>query len=633
MESEGGSKQEWTEEQLARVAKDRKGAQKYLPSKRAPSLDRDAYPTLDPTKPENIHRAWGELTITGTGLAGRSFYLRADQTKYGEAQIRNRPAYFNIQGDLDTLGKRIKGHFPQLTARTTMLGDVLGMPIAEYYGNIYNLEGLIRRKEWLYSEALLAGLRFVAQDFGDAVWIPKAQGMQLNQVFDNGPREAEKIRHRRFLIIPLYQNSHWSLGIYDQQTHYAYYWDSLVGKEASERAHTWWTNIDYFLAMNGVVMPKYPPHISYESTTSQQGAWECGLFVLEHARVFMRERLGDTQEDVSQDWADCDIYKKAMAARKDNHIQDTMIAIWLKALRTELGSETPLRNPPTPTIAWDDRTAKTDQTSNAGANGIPQADPPLPPGTDPDQPFDATGRLSPMGMEPSLVSEEEVEEPPAKKAKIALPEATTATPAVAITPRTLGAILPKVTARGKTAPVKKKVTITKEKAVAIPPKSPKPVKKYILDDDEEEDVSSVEEDTPPISAEKPKRTRSKSTPIASPATPRLSKSRKTVLLKPTLFLKGTTKKIRPGDKTTPADEPDTDQKAEEGSDVGGRPTYDHQKSPLRNLSPAHEDGWRGWEYLEDKWAAKQPDPAKARAQQIKARKARARARQTDDEAS
>jgi len=266
----------------------------------------------------------------------------------------------------------------------------MGMHAGEYFANIYNLEGLILRNEWLVSDCIMAGLRFILQDLQALVWIPKYEGMTLGQRYVLPNDEINLIRKRRFLVIPVFGEDHWMLGVYDQSAHLARFWDSLQDYKGRQRGKKWARGLEQFLVQCGIEAPSRPVELEFALFTSQRGNWECGLFVLENARVFFREfKEGDQSKTI--DWAESALYgdkSNPYNIAKGEDPQNAMIEFWISSLRLELGCVDALRTPDAPTVEWDDRLrdltiSNTDAPEHLGKPPLPQ-DTPMKSVEDPD---------------------------------------------------------------------------------------------------------------------------------------------------------------------------------------------------------------------------------------------------------
>ena len=154
------------------------------------------------------------------------------------------------------------------------------------------------------------------------------------------------IRTRRFLIYPLHQHNHWCLGIYDQAHHDAYFFDSFLGGSPA-RCIRWAEELlEDWLKEQGISVPtRKALTIQSVQITTQRAYWECGLFLLENARVFLREQhLHRTEPAI--DWADSEVYK----GREGSDPQDLIWELWITMIRKEIGNGTALRTPEAPQI-------------------------------------------------------------------------------------------------------------------------------------------------------------------------------------------------------------------------------------------------------------------------------------------
>jgi hypothetical protein len=154
------------------------------------------------------------------------------------------------------------------------------------------------------------------------------------------PRQARGCRWWVFLCHRF--GGHWTLAIHDQAAEITFHFDS--SKESSRQ--------DQEQFLQDRIRPILETTLEYAdestwspiavNTTSQAGQWECGLWVVEYARIFFQEfwgRLLAGHSEIKLSMTRCYWGDNLTTAKK------RMLYLWLEFCRTMLGqrADTPLR--------------------------------------------------------------------------------------------------------------------------------------------------------------------------------------------------------------------------------------------------------------------------------------------------
>lgn len=181
--------------------------------------------------------------------------------------------------------------------------------IATYCLNLFNLEGQLANQEWLDDVGLTTGLRMML--FGlpevyttDVIFNSRQDKGDPTKTFAS-KRTCDK---RWWVMAANRNNNHWMLLILDRDksVNTLYVLDSLGdGDNATGLAREWleWSKPARIAAETDGATAT--PAIQFVQQTPQYTNWSCGLHVIDFARVFFRECMGDGARVLSVvDWVD-----------------------------------------------------------------------------------------------------------------------------------------------------------------------------------------------------------------------------------------------------------------------------------------------------------------------------------------
>nr|ACD86394.1 hypothetical protein [Podospora anserina]CDP30653.1 Putative protein of unknown function encoded in transposon Grenouille [Podospora anserina S mat+] len=260
----------------------------------------------------------------------------------GDHVVGRRPDWINTtfveQFSIDT----IKYLFPGL--RITTPPDrthIYGIHVASLTCAMYDLQGQLEAKQWLTSSVLTCALRYSLQGILErCIWIP---GEPLNPVMMKSsmrfflPNDNHNAFDRRYWVLPIHVNngSHWAVGIYDVATGILVYMDSSKD----------WKGYQANAISCLVSYIRHAFHCSLDvkvrrpACGEQGGAWECGLWVLEHCRTYFQGGVSYGEEEdltVVKAWRGDRCYRDCktvgVAGKK-------MMRLWMAYVKRSLGCE------------------------------------------------------------------------------------------------------------------------------------------------------------------------------------------------------------------------------------------------------------------------------------------------------
>jgi hypothetical protein len=494
--------------------------------------------------------------------------------------------------------------------------DVYGLRPGRYFASLFNMEGILLRQELLDGDMLAAGLLLVLQDVTKDVWFPTSTMFAEKMTSALTPKQAAAVEGKRFLAVPcLVGGNHWVACIYDRKSKVAYWFNSLTcctDEFAREDFARWLSEHDIEKGQ-----------IVHQTVVCEQQAssWECGLLVLENIRQFFREPSIEDRTGI-KNWGLSRLFKHSLpvVGQLDTVEKKTawLIMVYVGWVRSELGSDTftELRVPMDPVLSLD---AFHELTSD---------------------------RTAPNGFHDRLEDKTTAEEFVAQRmGSDILTTDPHLQPTKVLTYEQVGKAFniwvsgelglffwPFLGQLNGSWTYKSYLNAPDEppREDAIP--RPIPVKGYVGSDagiDEElnsdpdysegwVDELTTEEGVAAWLAE----AEAEAHPNGSPATDkaaaknedqgkrkhngdgaRTQKKRKTTPAKPKIYKLGARvklnkgakdkKRVRAGDKTDTRSER-WEKAFQERGRMLGRPLYDHSHSPIENLSPTHDQDWRGW---------------------------------------
>lgn len=478
-----------------------------------------------------------------------------------------RPAWYWIDTPGEGNDRAYARDFARFTQRRAYNGKrtLFGQDIKFLLLWLVDLEGAILNKEWLISEAIIAGLAFMLHDLEPLVYInttgifPRRSMDQSHEV-GNLKRQMGLIRPKRFHVWPIHcEGNHWALGIYDAKTNLFRYWDSLASRGklvTAARAAAWDLTIAYRRAGWDV------PSITDKPmrTVQQTNGYACGLHVCENARYFLREAADD--QSIEGDWTQSAMYPRISDQTPEGN-ETRMTQAWVIFCRLEFGSTQRLRFPSFPTV-----TPRDADCWNQGVLGVPNC-------------LAFEGILSAVEIEEWLST---------------LPNPLPPEGHENFVRRTRPGPYPRP--RPQALPVGPKphseYTLHKYDEVFVPQQYEAP--------DVPIDFDDVPGGPPPL-----------------PEPPRESGQSQHVTPKP---------KRRRDPETTAPMRTRSKSKEAAAANRAPAPTYLHPKSPVRHLSPDHLLSWKGWDHFYEQQEEKRREKErKSQEAQVKDRNARAEARE------
>ncbi|KAK4131257.1 hypothetical protein BT67DRAFT_436405 [Trichocladium antarcticum] len=157
--------------------------------------------------------------------------------------------------------------------------------------SFYDLEGMIENREWLQGHDLIVALCYFLSGLEDQVyihntWISNSSSVHPPETNLNTRRVMASKRF--WVILGTKDLSHWILTIYDQARHTTVYFDSL--RYRARDTNLYQLKIISWIQASSLYPGNTKPEV-YKRGPVQSEDWECGVWVLEYARLFFQEGL------------------------------------------------------------------------------------------------------------------------------------------------------------------------------------------------------------------------------------------------------------------------------------------------------------------------------------------------------
>lgn len=236
------------------------------------------------------------------------------------------------------------------------------MDCGHYLCGLYNLDGQLRRLEYLDGRVLMPGLRLAIGHQHPTVYVPPEplrEECTRDHIYVT-EAHAEVLKAAKFLVFPIWFNGpeHWAVFVLDKAQKTALFFDSMEAGRA-ERSRRGYQLVKWVVeyAEQGGLTTDFHIH---QMPVRQQFQAICGLIVLESVRVFFQGLNGNQSTTLdspsrhpaqAQVWNENPIYKTMEIHQAENQ----MLNMWLSAIQRELGSPpaVDIRSPPAPLISWD----------------------------------------------------------------------------------------------------------------------------------------------------------------------------------------------------------------------------------------------------------------------------------------
>ena len=271
----------------------------------------------------------------------------------------NRPAFLNYLDD-EKSQDDVARYMPHISQDGwTHSTTILGMACGTYLCGLSNLDGQLRRNEYLEGQILLSGVRLaVGHHDPPIVFVPREPLRGACNRDNIYVSEADKKVWiaSRFAVLPInFLPPHWTVFVLDKSEKTVFSFNSMkMGRKG--RAQTGFKLVKWMVECVGQSELALNLNLYVVPVPQQYGA-VCGLIVLESVRLFFQCHYENQPHIVNgqtfhPDEAHAWIESRMRNTMGTSEVEETMQTMWLSALQRELGSPPAfdIRFPPTPSM-------------------------------------------------------------------------------------------------------------------------------------------------------------------------------------------------------------------------------------------------------------------------------------------